>query len=68
MKPSDLSVKLQTGDRILTAESSLFFPKNLVIGTLVEVYSSEDGYEHYAYLEPATDFSRLEYLYVVKEK
>jgi len=68
VKPSDLSVKLQTGDRILTAESSLFFPKNLVIGTLVEVYSSEDGYEHYAYLEPATDFSRLEYLYVVKEK
>ncbi|WP_231133367.1 rod shape-determining protein MreC [Capillibacterium thermochitinicola] len=68
VKPSDLSVKLQTGDRILTSESSLFFPKNLVIGTLVEVYASEDGYEQYAYLEPATDFSRLEYLYVVKEK
>jgi len=68
VKPSDLSVKLQTGDRILTSESSLFFPKNLVIGTLVEVYVSKDGYEQYAYLEPATDFSRLEYLYVVKEK
>ncbi|NLC53659.1 MAG: rod shape-determining protein MreC, partial [Firmicutes bacterium] len=68
VKPSDLSVKLQTGDRILTSESSLFFPKNLVIGTLVEVYASEDGYEQYAYLEPAADFSRLEYLYVVKEK
>ena len=68
VKPSDLSVKLQTGDRILTSESSLFFPKNLVIGTLVEVYASEDGYEQHAYLEPAADFSRLEYLYVVKEK
>ncbi len=68
VKPSDLSVKLKIGDRILTSESSLYFPKNLVIGTIIEVQESADGYEQQAYLEPAADFTRLEYLYVVKEK
>ena len=68
VKPSDLSVRLQTGDRILTAESSLYFPKNLLIGTIMEVQESEDGFEQQAYLEPAADFSRMEYLYVVTEK
>ena len=68
VKPSDLSVKLQPGDRILTSESSLYFPKNILIGTIVEVQESEDGYEQQAYLKPATNFSRLEAVYVVIEK
>ncbi len=68
VKSSDLSVKLQTGDRILTAESSLYFPKNILIGYIVEVQESEDGYEQQAYLKPAANFSRMEYVYVVKEK
>lgn len=68
VKPSDLSVKLQQGDRILTSESSLYFPKNILIGSIVEVQESEDGYEQQAYLRPATNFSRLESVYVVMEK
>ena len=68
VKPSDLGVRLQTGDRILTSESSLYFPKNLLIGEIVEVQASEDGFEQQAFLKPAVDFSRIEYLYVVREK
>jgi len=68
VKPSDLSVRLQTGDRILTSASSLYFPKNLLIGAIVEVEESADGFEQQAYLKPAVDFSRIEYLYVVREK
>ncbi len=68
VKPSDLSIKLEVGDRILTSEANLYFPKNLLIGYIAEVNDSKDGYEQQAYLKPAANFGRMEYLYIVKEK
>lgn len=67
VRPSDLDVELQVGDRILTSGASLHFPRNLVIGVINEVRDHQDVFNREALMKPVVNFSRLEYVFVVKE-
>jgi len=67
VRPSDLDVELQVGDRILTSGASLHFPKNLVIGIIDEVRDHQDVFNREALMKPVVNFSRLEYVFVVRE-
>lgn len=66
VRPSDLDVKFKIGDKILTSESSLYFPKDLVIGEIQEIIDHGDGFEQEAVMKPVVKFSHLEILYVIK--
>lgn len=63
--PSDIGVVLRPGDRILTAESSLYFPRDLRVGVIVDVKQSGAGLKGEALLKPAVSSSRLEEVFVV---
>ncbi|HEX2953342.1 MAG TPA: rod shape-determining protein MreC [Bacillota bacterium] len=63
--PSDIGVTLRNGDRILTSESSLYYPKDLLVGVVVEVMRSGAGLKGEALLKPAVSSSRLESVFVV---
>ena len=67
VKPSDLHVDIQVGDRILTSGASLYFPRNLLVGVVQEVRGHDDLFSREALMKPAVNFSRLEYVFVVKE-
>ena len=67
VKPSDLGVDIQVGDRILTSGASLYFPRNLLVGVVQEVRDHDDVFSREALMKPAVNFSRLEYVFVVKE-
>lgn len=66
VRPSDLDVKFKIGDRILTSESSLYFPKDLVIGEITEIIDHGDGFEQEAVMKPVVKLGQLEILYVIK--
>jgi rod shape-determining protein MreC len=68
VRPSDLDVDLQVGDRILTSGASLYFPRNLLVGVVQEVRDHDDVFTREALMKPAVNFSRLEYVFVVKEQ
>lgn len=67
VRPSDLDVKFEVGDRILTSESNLYFPKDLTVGTIQKIIDHGDGFEQEALMKPAVSLSRTEYVYVVKK-
>ena len=64
--PSDIGVTLKPGDRILTSESSLYFPKDLLVGIIVDVKKTGTRLKGEALLKPAVKFSRTEEVFVVK--
>lgn len=63
--PSDIGVTLRNGDRILTSESSLYFPKDLLVGVIVDVKRSGAGLKGEALMKPAIASSRLEEVFVI---
>lgn len=63
--PSDIGVILRPGDKINTAESSLYFPRDLRIGVIVDVKQSGAGLKGEAILKPSVSSSRLEEVFVV---
>lgn len=63
--PSDIGVVLRPGDRIYTAESSLYFPRDLRVGVIVDVKQSGAGLKGEAILKPSVASSRLEEVFVV---
>lgn len=65
VKSSDLDIRFEVGDRILTSESSLYFPKNLLIGEILKVIDYGGGFEQEAIMKPAAGLSQMEYVYVV---
>ena len=67
VKPSDLDVDIRVGDRILTSGASLHFPRNLVVGVVQEVRGHDDVFSREALMKPAVNFSRLEYVFVVRD-
>lgn len=67
VKPSDFDVDIRVGDRILTSGASLHFPRNLVVGVVQEVRGHDDVFSREALMKPAVNFSRLEYVFVVKD-
>lgn len=56
------------GDRIVTSGIGGVFPKGIPIGTVSRVEKNRHGMFQKIELEPATDFSQLEYLLIVMKK
>lgn len=57
--------EVREGDVFVTSGMGGVFPAEVVIGTVTEVESGEDGLFQEARVEPAVDFSRLEEVFVL---
>ncbi len=58
---------IKTGDLILTSGIGAAFPKRLVIGQVTEVRKRDIELFQEATLKPAVDFTRLEYVLILKK-
>jgi len=56
------------GDRIVTSGIGGVFPKGVPIGTVAKVEKAGRGMFQEILIEPAADFSQLEYLIIVMKK
>jgi rod shape-determining protein MreC len=56
------------GDRIVTSGIGGVFPKGVPIGTVTKVEKAGRGMFQEIEIEPAADFSQLEYLIIVMKK
>ena len=60
------SAVLKNGDQVVTSGSTVY-PRNLVLGKVVDASYTETGVAKYAILEPAADVISLEQVFVVTE-
>ena len=60
-------VKVEVGDRVVTAGIDGVYPAGLPIGTVSEVAQGEELFHHIR-LEPAVDFSRLDHVYLLRRQ
>ncbi|HEU4673763.1 MAG TPA: rod shape-determining protein MreC [Candidatus Limnocylindrales bacterium] len=73
MRNIDATEKVGRGDEVLTAGIELAggirspFPKGLVIGQVVDVSRASNDVVQTAYLDPAADLDRLEYVLVITD-
>lgn len=58
------SAVLRNGDQVVTSGSTVY-PRNLVLGRVVDASYTETGVAKYAILEPAADIAALEQVFVV---
>jgi rod shape-determining protein MreC len=58
---------LQVGDTVVTSGKGFIFPRNLVIGTVVERYVGSLGITETAEIDPAADFEDLREVFVVED-
>ncbi|MBO5892029.1 MAG: rod shape-determining protein MreC [Oscillospiraceae bacterium] len=58
------SAVLRNGDQVVTAGSTMY-PRNLVLGKVVDASYTETGVAKYAILEPAADITGLEQVFVI---
>jgi len=57
--------EVKVGDRVVTSGLGGVFPKGQPVGTVSRVVRSQRGMFQFIEVEPAADFSRLEYLVVI---
>jgi rod shape-determining protein MreC len=60
------SAILRNNDQVVTAGSTVY-PRDLILGHVVDADFDETGVAKYAILEPATDFSNLEQVFIITE-
>jgi rod shape-determining protein MreC len=65
MKNIPKSVKVEMGDTVVTTQISSLFPANLMIGTVADIMSDISSNFYTLKIRTATNFSTLEYVYVV---
>jgi rod shape-determining protein MreC len=65
LKDIALHVDVRKGDKVVTREASAIFPANIAVGTVVEVKDDAGSVYHTVKLKLATDFSKLQYVYLV---
>ncbi|HVS98737.1 MAG TPA: rod shape-determining protein MreC [Puia sp.] len=65
MKNIPRSVKVEKGDTVLTTQLSILWPANLMIGTVAEVVPDISSNFYTLKVKTATNFSTLEYVYVI---
>ncbi len=71
MQNIDSTERIQIGDQVVTAGIDLGggvrspFPKGLLIGTVVDVERDANAVTQAAFIQPAADLERLEYLLVI---
>ena len=59
-------IELQQGDTILTSGYNSVFPENILIGTISEFSLAQNATFYEADIELSNDFSRISYVYVIK--
>ena len=59
------SAKVNKGDTVLTTQISSLFPANLMVGTVYEIVPDNTSNFYILKIKPATNFSNIEYVYVV---
>ncbi len=59
--------EIQLGDRMVTSGMGEIFPRELEIGTVVEIDDSMTGLFQEVVVEPSVDFSRLEEVFVITD-
>lgn len=62
------SAVVEKGDYVLTSGLGGVFPKGLMIGTVSDIKKSRRGMFQDIEIEPAVDFSQLEYLIIIMKK
>ena len=60
--PTDATIHL--GEQVVTTGSTVY-PRNLILGYVVDVAFEETGVAKFALLEPAADIDSLEQIFVV---
>ncbi len=58
-------IRVNIGDSVFTTEYS-FFPPNVLVGTVTKKEMNESKNLQVLYIKPATDFRRVQYVYVVE--
>lgn len=56
---------VQEGDFVVTSGISKYFPKNIKIGTVVEVNTEQVNFVKSAVIKPSVDFTKLEEVFVI---
>ncbi len=59
------SARVNKGDTVLTTQTSSLFPANLMVGTVYEIVPDNTTNFYILKLKTATNFSNIEYVYVV---
>src|SRR5210317_2250427 len=62
------STVVEKGDFVLTSGLGGVFPKGLMVGTVSEIEKSRRGMFQKVEIEPAVDFSQLEFLIIIMKK
>ncbi|MDH3390273.1 MAG: rod shape-determining protein MreC [Desulfobulbaceae bacterium] len=62
------SAVVEKGDFVLTSGLGGVFPKGLIVGSVLEITNSRRGMFQKIEIEPAVDFSQLEYLIIIMKK
>jgi len=62
------SAEVEKDDYVLTSGLGGVFPKGLMVGTVSEITTSRRGMFQNIEIEPAVDFSQLEYLIIIMKK
>lgn len=65
MKNVPREYKIKIGDTVKTTNYS-FFPEGILVGTVHKVYISKKHGRKVLYINPAADFRRLKYLYIIE--
>ena len=58
------SAVIRNRDQVVTAGSEVF-PRNLILGYVVDAGLGDTGVAKFAYLEPAADIDNLEQVFIV---
>ena len=64
--PQQIAVK--KGDSVFTSNLSLYFPPDILIGTVIKTEPIKKNTLQRIYLKSSTDFTKLQYVYVVENK
>jgi rod shape-determining protein MreC len=57
---------LRNNDKVVTAGSTVY-PRNLILGYVVDAGFEETGIAKYAMLQPAVDISQLEQIFIITD-
>ena len=61
-------VPLRKGDSVFTSNYSLYFPPDILIGTVVKTQALKKNGLQLIYLQSSTNFHNLQYVYVIENK
>lgn len=59
---------VQRGDRVITSGLAGIFPKGMLVGTISNVYREQHELFQTAEIEPAVDFNKIEWVFVILRK